>query len=76
MKKIFWSIAMIAALLALPQTASAYLDPGTGSMLLQGLIALVGGVMTAIGLYWRTVKGFLHRMRHRKSDGKSGSERD
>jgi len=39
----------------------AYLDPGTGSMLIQGLLAsIVGGL--AIGrLYWARLKSFVSR---------------
>ncbi len=36
------------ALIALPGTAFAYVDPGSGMMLLQGLIALVGAVVVAV----------------------------
>jgi len=38
--------------------AHAYLDPGTGSILLQGLIAAVAGVMATGGLYWSRIKNF------------------
>ena len=48
-----------------PLPAFAYLDPGTGSMLLQGLIALIGGIVSTVALYWRTVVEFI---RSRLSD--------
>lgn len=38
--------------------AYAYLDPGTGSILLQGLIAAVAGAMAAGGIYWNKIKNF------------------
>ena len=34
-------------------TAHAYLDPGTGSMILQGLIAGLMVVATTAGIYWQ-----------------------
>jgi hypothetical protein len=37
----------------------AYLDPGTGSMLLQAVVAGVAGAAVAGKLYWRRLKGFL-----------------
>jgi hypothetical protein len=38
----------------------AYLDPGTGSMLLQAVVAGVAGAAVAGKLYWRRLKAFLH----------------
>ena len=38
--------------------AYAYLDPGTGSILLQGLIAAIAGGMAAAGMYWTKIKNF------------------
>jgi uncharacterized membrane protein len=38
--------------------AYAYLDPGTGSILLQGLIAAVAGVLATGGIYWNKIKNF------------------
>ena len=37
----------------------AYLDPGTGSILLQLLLAGVAGGAYVLKLYWRRVKAFL-----------------
>ena len=42
--------------LAYPQPAQAYLDPGTGSMILQVLVAGVLGGLFAIKMYWRQLK--------------------
>ncbi len=39
-------------------TGHAYLDPGTGSMLLQGLIAGIAGGLVVLRLYWGKVKDF------------------
>ncbi|MGE0745618.1 MAG: hypothetical protein AB7K86_10235 [Rhodospirillales bacterium] len=45
--------------------AHAYLDPGTGSILLQGLVGAVAGALVAIRLYWGRVVAVL-RPRARK----------
>jgi len=45
-----------ALLLFSTQDAHAYLDPGTGSMILQGLIGGIAGGMFAIRLYWGKLK--------------------
>jgi hypothetical protein len=42
----------VALLLSFSTTASAYLDPGTGSMILQGLIAGIAVAGFTIKTYW------------------------
>ncbi len=41
--------------------AHAYLDPGTGSMLLQLLLGGVAGALVVGKLYWHRVKAFFGR---------------
>ena len=41
--------------------AHAYLDPGSGSMLLQLLLGGVTGVVVIVKLYWERVKNIFHR---------------
>jgi hypothetical protein len=36
----------------------AYLDPGTGSLLIQLLLAGLLGVGVAIKIFWKNIKGF------------------
>ena len=52
----------IVTLTSIPDIAAAYLDPGTGSMILQGLIALIGGTLATAAIYWRAVKRFIRRL--------------
>ncbi|MCY4426149.1 MAG: hypothetical protein OXC05_03845 [Halieaceae bacterium] len=40
-------------------SAHAYLDPGTGSLLLQGLLAAIASVSYALKLHWQRVKAYL-----------------
>jgi len=42
-------------------TVQAYLDPGTGSMALQLLIAGVVGALATLRLYWARIKAFFLR---------------
>ena len=37
----------------------AYLDPGSGSFLIQALVALVAGIAVALRTYWEKVRSFL-----------------
>ena len=46
---------VIVALLVLERPAAAYLDPGTGSMLLQVLLGGVAAIGVVAKLYWRRV---------------------
>lgn len=45
--------------LAYPSSAAAYIDPGTGSLVLQMLIAGVLGAAFAVKRFWRTIAAFL-----------------
>ena len=41
-----------------PLTAFAYLDPGTGSIILQGLIAALAAAGLVMKAYWYKIKSF------------------
>lgn len=41
------------------EPAWAYLDPGTGSLILQSLIAGIAGVLVVGRLYWAKLKNFV-----------------
>ena len=45
----------------LPVNVLAYLDPGSGSMILQALLAGVAGVAVVVKLYWRRLTQALSR---------------
>jgi hypothetical protein len=60
-------VLLIAALLA-PATAHAYVDPGTGSMVLQGVIAAVLGLGLTLKLYWRRIRKRLTGKRERDDE--------
>ncbi len=38
--------------------AHAYIDPGTGSALIQGLIAAIAAIGVTLKLYWHRIIGF------------------
>jgi len=57
MNRIHMALLTVPALLLLStQNAYAYLDPGTGSMILQGLTGGIAGGMFAIRIYWGKIK--------------------
>jgi hypothetical protein len=59
MQKLKILLVFSAVALLLPEPAWAYLDPGTGTILLQALIASVVGGFALIGIYWRKLKSAL-----------------
>ncbi len=68
MKKIRISSVLLVALmlLALPQTASAYVGPGAGITAIGAVLALIGGIVLAIfGFVWYPLK------RLRRAKGKN-----
>ena len=62
-------IVLILLLLCLAPSAQAYVDPGTGMLAIQGLIALVIGVVAFVRNPIQTVRGWLERWRHRNGAG-------
>jgi hypothetical protein len=51
----------IAAVYFVSSTTSAYayLDPGTGSIILQGIIASIAAGVTAVSFYFNRIKNYL-----------------
>ena len=52
-------LMLTLALMLLAAPAFAYIDPGTGSFLVQGVIAAVIGVGVAGKLFWAKIKAAL-----------------
>jgi len=66
------AIMSLVSLVLLPKPALAYLDPGTGSLILQGIIGVIAGVLVALRLYWQRIKLFFSR----KTDANPAKDRD
>jgi len=54
MKSWHWLLTLV--LLAVVSPAQAYLDPGTGSMLLQVILGGLAAVGVALKLYWHKLR--------------------
>jgi hypothetical protein len=65
-------LLLVLALLLLPSTAQAYLDPGTGSYVLQLLLGTLLGGLFALGVFWRRVLAFARRL-FKRGSGDDGS---
>mgnify|MGYP001497225319 CR=1 FL=1 len=62
--KNFYNILVLTvffSILSIPN-AFAYLDPGTGSIILQALIAFIATASATIVYYWRKIKLILKRI--------------
>ena len=49
-------VVAVLVICLLPATALAYIDPGTGSFVIQGIIAGVIGVGLAIKVFWHRIQ--------------------
>lgn len=52
MKQSTFSIVALLCLALLPINAFAYLDPGTGSAMLQGILGALAAIAMVMKLYW------------------------
>ena len=66
---IFAAALILTLLTAAP--AAAYIDPGTGSYIVQAVVAAIAGGMFAIKMYWQRLKGLFVR---NSSDGSSEAD--
>ena len=55
-------IVLLVLCTMFPRPAYAYLDPGTGSYIMQIIIATLIGASVAIKLFWRNIKTFLKNL--------------
>jgi len=59
-------LAQVLFLMLTPLSAFAYVDPGSGMLLWQGLIAAVGFGLVFIRHPWQTIKKLFHRFTKRR----------
>ena len=72
----FKTISKITFLLSLlTSPAYAYLDPGTGNIIIQAILAFIAATITTLSFYWTKVKIFLSKLfKKNKEDKKENSE--
>lgn len=51
--------------LATPGIAFAYMDPGTVSLLIQGLIGAIAAAGAAVSLWWNNIRSFFDRLKNK-----------
>lgn len=62
---IMLQIVLFTGLLTYSITSHAYLDPGTGSLILQGLLAAIAGALVTANIYWLKIKDYWQRLTNR-----------
>lgn len=67
-----FSRIILLVCLSLPVTAFAYLDPGTGSMLLQVILGGIAAVGVALKLFWYRIIAFLGFKKKPESEEEAG----
>ena len=71
MKKTIYIIVLFTLSNLLFSTKTfAYIDPGSGSILLQAIIATIAGAGTAISIYWKKIKLFFTKIFKKKTNDK------
>lgn len=77
MRKFVGLLILILSLGTLSQPAYAYLDPGTGSIILQLLLGGFAGALVIGRLYWQRIKAlFGIKPPPEESSGQGEAERD
>ena len=69
MNKIF-SLSFIATLIIFPTKAFAYLDPGTGSIILQAILGFIAATIASISIYWEKFKSLISKLFGKKKENK------
>ena len=69
MNKIF-SLSCIVTLIIFPTKAFAYLDPGTGSIILQAILGFIAASITTISIYWTKFKSLISKLFNKKEKNK------
>ena len=75
-KKISLSSAMAIFGIIYASPVYAYLDPGTGSIILQGLIAGFLAIAAAGSLFWQRIKSFFAKLSFSEKSDKTDQSKD
>jgi hypothetical protein len=59
---------VLAPLFLIQSHAYAYIDPGTGSMVVQAILAGIAAVSVSIGVFWKRIRFFFSKMFGKTTD--------
>ena len=60
-------VYILIFILFLNNKAFAYLDPGTGSIILQGIVGAIAAGASYCAIYWQRIKNFFNRKLKKKN---------
>ncbi len=63
-------LTYLSILIIVPSKAFAYLDPGTGSIILQAILGFIAASVATISIYWTKFKTIIHKIFNRKKNEK------
>jgi hypothetical protein len=66
-------IVVVAWMTIFPPKAYAYLDPGTGSLIVQSVIAAIAAVGFGLRHYWGRIRAWVHKPRGHQNSSESSS---
>ena len=69
---LFFSLLMIAD----PLVAEAYIDPGTGSIIIQAVIAFIAVIIFYFKFFWRKIRDFFRYFLNKYKKDKDNVETD
>ena len=64
------SLLYILTLIIFPTKAFAYLDPGTGSIILQAILGFIAATIASISIYWTKFKSLISKLFDKKKENK------
>ena len=60
----------IFTLIVFPTNAFAYLDPGTGSIILQAILGFIAATIASVSIYWTKFKSLISKLLNKKKENK------
>ena len=60
----------IFTLIVFPTNAFAYLDPGTGSIILQAILGFIAATIASVSIYWTKLKSLISKLFNKKKENK------
>ena len=75
-RRIGRSAILVLAGLTVSAPSYAYLDPGTGSIILQSILASIAVAMGLLRLHWHRFKAFIGSLTGSSGAGSSAGEQD
>ena len=63
-------IFVVSNLFFFSQNAFAYLDPGTGSIILQAILGFIAATIASVSIYWTKFKSLISKLFNKKKENK------